>query len=508
PFSLVANALAAIRTEREGDLGRRIEQSLSQENFRGLRIVSTGEIPQGGFSSSSAMTVAVINAIDALYELQMDNDTKVRLACRAEYGTGVRAGALDQATEQTGRYGQGALISSNPKQHYRVLGTFVAPTDRIRVLFPNSVDRDREAWQWSAGVYASTAGDRLLTTGEVRKMTGKAAEIAAILLRLPLDVDFFEELESELVESGELTAGARLHVRDTLAKLPQRATQTELRNQLEKHIDWYVDQQRMTDPDYTRQHAEETFESLLDGWRDPVLRRTQTDGVVVEEVGAPLRAMLGYLYAEVAKNCYLIHHPEQWIEFVTRSQRGDKCFEIDHARLPDRQTMFNEIAWERDVFGWQRMRLWLDRWGALPFNFNAGLEDADLLQDDWSLLSIGGTNFFRGLAIIDLAEAMLKRAFGDNAVAVRINGAGQGDYFQVHVDTQLADVDEIKDFIREAIYKRFDLAPAHEFVEPHPGGGAVSLRLNHFGQIPSLVDELSEYWSAEATPTPRTVVAK
>lgn len=45
-----------------------------------------------------------------------------------------------------------------------------------------------------------------------------------------------------------------------------------------------------------------------------------------------------------------------------------------------------------------------------------------------------GSNFFRGLALIDLAEAMLKRAFGREAVAVRVNAAGQGDYFQVHVD--------------------------------------------------------------------------
>ena len=45
-------------------------------------------------------------------------------------------------------------------------------------------------------------------------------------------------------------------------------------------------------------------------------------------------------------------------------------------------------------------------------------EDDALADDRWSLTSVAGTNFFRGLALIDLAEAMLKRAFGDSAVAV------------------------------------------------------------------------------------------
>jgi hypothetical protein len=41
-------------------------------------------------------------------------------------------------------------------------------------------------------------------------------------------------------------------------------------------------------------------------------------------------------------------------------------------------------------------------------------------------------------------EAMLKRAFGANAVAVRVNAAGQGDYFQVHVDTRKAAPADVK----------------------------------------------------------------
>ncbi len=96
-------------------------------------------------------------------------------------------------------------------------------------------------------------------------------------------------------------------------------------------------------------------------------------------------------------------------------------------------------------------------------------------------------DFFRGLALIDLAEAMVKRAFGEDAVAVRVNAAGQGDYFQVHVDTQKADPDDVKQFIRAAFYRRFGIVPDPEFVETHPGGGAVGVRLSRYDALPQLI---------------------
>ena len=201
------------------------------------------------------------------------------------------------------------------------------------------------------------------------------------------------------------------------------------------------------------------------------------------EVGAPLRAMVGYLYAEVAQNCYLIHHPDQWIACVTRSQRGDRCFDIDPLRLPSRREMLHDFDWERGATGPQRMQRWLDRFGARPFDFNRGLDDEALSDPQWCLTQVQGTNFFRGLALIDLAEAMLKRAFGESTVAVRVNGAGQGDYFQVHVDSLRVDLDAVKDFIRRAIYARFGLTPKQEFVQPSPGGGAVGLRLGRHADL-------------------------
>jgi hypothetical protein len=200
---------------------------------------------------------------------------------------------------------------------------------------------------------------------------------------------------------------------------------------------------------------------------------------------------VGYLFGEVAKNFYLIHHTDQWIEQVTRSQRGDLCFDIAPPALPPRHQMESDLDWEKGCCGPELMEKWLTRFGALPFDYNRGLDDASLsAAPRQPVRLVEGTNFFRGLALIDLAEAMLKRAFGPESVAVRVNGAGQGDFFQVHVDTAAAEVEDVKQFLRQAFYRRFGLAPPQEFVEPHPGGGAVGVRLSRFDMLPQLIHQL------------------
>ncbi len=494
PFALVGNAIASMRTLRDGSGGAKVEQYLGKKGFNGLRLTCTGSIPQGGFSSSSAVTVAVKNAINALFEIGLTPDTLVHLACQAEYGTGVRAGSLDQATEQKGQAGQGTLISSNPREDYRIIGTYPVPAERFCVIFPYSVERDRRAWQWSWGVYGgSTAPGEPLTTTEARKMTGKAAEIAALLIRQPLDVDFFQEIENDLVTGGALSGACAARVCQVLRQLPLLIPREDLRQRVHENRDWFVEalQGQGLSRDEAVRKADQTLESLFAGWRDPVLRRTLADGSTRREQGVPLRAMAGYLFGEVAKNFRLIHHPEQWIECVTLSQRGDRCVEIDPDRLPGREQMAGDLDFEAGLEGPDRLAAWLERCGAGLFDFDAGLDDASLdPADPPNFGRLQGSNFFRGLALIDLAEAMLKRAFGDDAIAVRVNAAGQGDYFQVHIDTHKAEPDEVKTFIREAFYRRFGIAPDLEFVEVRPGGGAAGVRLSRYDLLPDLVQRL------------------
>lgn len=500
PFALVGNALASLRTLRTGNIGARVQEVLGRQNFRGLRLVSTGSIPQGGFSSSSAVTVATKNAINAVFDLGIPPDLLVHLACQAEYGTGVRAGSLDQATEQKGRASQGTLISSNPRDNYRILGTFPMPSGRIQIVFPYSVERDRSSWRWSAGFFGESSSSPALTTGETRKMTGKAAEIASVLVRLPLDTDFFKQIEDDLVSDGLLNLASRSWICTVLRQLPLLTGIDQLRAAVEANRSWYVAQlkdQHGLDSFAAGHKADSTFDSFFAGWRQPLFRRTLPDGQVAEESGVPLRAMVAYLFAEVAKNFYLIHHPAHWIEYVARSQRGDCCLAIDPSRLPGRAEMERELDWERKTAGPERLNRWLEHVGATPFDFNRGLDDASLTPEnppEFHLLE--GSNFFRGLPLLDLAEAMLHRAFSPDAVALRVNAAGQGDFFQVHIDKEKADPAAVKRFLRNAFYRRFGLAPEPEFVELHPGGGAFGARLGRFGALPQFVRRL-EIWLQE-----------
>jgi hypothetical protein len=494
PFALVGNAIASMRTLRSGNLGARVREHLGWDKFRGLLLASTGNIAQGGFSSSSAVTVATKNAINSLFDIGISPDLLVHLACQAEYGTGVRAGSLDQATEQKGRTGQGTLISSNPKDNYRILGTYPIPHERFQIIFPYSVERDRNAWRWSWGSYAENAGTGPLTTTEIRKMTGKAAEIAAILVNLSLETDFFKHIEEDLVSDGLLTYENRAWISSVLLKIPLLIKQEDLKQQVLENRDWYMGQIMRTnrlDKQASVQKADATFKTLFEGWRDPLLRRTDGSGKVVKEEGVPLRAMLAYLFGEVAKNFYLIHHPDQWIECVSWSQRGDCCFEIIPDHLPAREEMTSELEWEKGITGPQLLNLWMERFGAKPFDYNLGIDDANLSAlTPPEFHKLEGSNFFRGLALIDLAEAMLKKAFGSDAIAVRVNAAGQGDYFQVHLDRHKADPDKVKEFIRKAFYRRFNLSPDREFVEVYSGGGAVGARLNRYDSLPQLTQLL------------------
>ncbi len=494
PFALVGNALASIRTLHTGNMGTKVKEYLGKENFKGLKIVSTGNIPQGGFSSSSAVTVATKNAINALFDLGIPPDLMVHLACQAEYGTGVRAGSLDQATEQKGIAGQGALISSNPRDNYRILGTYPVPYDRVQIIFPYSVDRDRNSWRWSGGAYAENSTSDYLTTTEVRKMTGKAAEISAILVQLPLYTDFFKLIEDDLLEDGRLSDDSKRQICSILQQLPLLITRDELRNRVLDKKDWYVSQLvevNHLDQESASVKADKTLNSLFDGWREPVFRRTDRNGIVMEEKGVPLRAMIAYLFGEVSKNFFLIHNQDKWIEYVSRSQRGDCSFEISPENLPSKEEMEVIASWEKGFEGPELLNLWLNRTGARPFDYNKGIYDDNLQGDSLpEFHNLEGSGFFRGLALIDLAEAMIKRAFGKDTVAVRINAAGQGDYFQVHIDRQKVDPEDVKDFIRKAFYKRFGIKPDPDFVEIHAGGGACGIRLSSFEQLPLLVENL------------------
>ncbi len=243
-------------------------------------------------------------------------------------------------------------------------------------------------------------------------MTGKAAEIAALLLRLPLDRDLFEEIEEDLVSDGLLDPENLSRVYGYLRQLPLRIPFADLHARVLANRDWYAEQlieHKGLGRSEAEAEAQRTLSSLFDGWHEPVLMRADDSGAVAAEEGVPLRAMVAYLYCEEAKNLYLLTHPDEpWIDCISRSQLGDRSIDIDFSALPDREEMIRPLDWETHLSGPKLMEEWLARFGAKPFNFNKGLDDASLLRAEAEaaqLHLIEGSNFFRGLALIDLVEA-------------------------------------------------------------------------------------------------------
>jgi hypothetical protein len=53
-------------------------------------------------------------------------------------------------------------------------------------------------------------------------------------------------------------------------------------------------------------------------------------------------------------------------------------------------------------------------------------------------------------------------------------------------------LEEVKGFLRQAYYARFGLRHDPEFVETHPGGGAVGVRLSQYRLLPDLIAALEE----------------
>ena len=83
----------------------------------GARLLIGGDLPfEGGLSSSSALTLAIIAALNALWELGMDEDRLISSAIAAERATGVEGGMMDQIVIVKASSGTALRISFDPVQ--------------------------------------------------------------------------------------------------------------------------------------------------------------------------------------------------------------------------------------------------------------------------------------------------------------------------------------------------------------------------------------------------------
>ena len=64
------------------------------------------------------------------------------------------------------------------------------------------------------------------------------------------------------------------------------------------------------------------------------------------------------------------------------------------------------------------------------------------------------------------------------------------EFVELFLETSVSDLEEVKQFVRMAFYRRFGLSPDPEFVELRPGGGALGVRLTRYDCLPQLIGQL------------------
>jgi len=95
---------------------------LSQHKLRGLDVVFSGDIPQGGgVSSSSALTCGFLAGINALLGLDYTSDQLTQLASQAENGIGLNGGIMDQTAIFQSKKGFALLIDFFNQTHEYVM---------------------------------------------------------------------------------------------------------------------------------------------------------------------------------------------------------------------------------------------------------------------------------------------------------------------------------------------------------------------------------------------------
>ncbi len=88
---------------------------------QGARLHISGDLPAaGGLSSSSALTVGVLSALDAAWAGHLDREEILRRAVVAERHAGVESGGMDQTVILLAQRGNALRIDFNPPAHHHV----------------------------------------------------------------------------------------------------------------------------------------------------------------------------------------------------------------------------------------------------------------------------------------------------------------------------------------------------------------------------------------------------
>lgn len=99
-------------------LSEAIQILLSEYPIEGFDIGFNSDIPIGaGLSSSSALCVGIISAIDRLYQLNLSKSKIVDIASQTEHGMGIRGGIMDQYTILHGQENKALFLDCHSSTH-------------------------------------------------------------------------------------------------------------------------------------------------------------------------------------------------------------------------------------------------------------------------------------------------------------------------------------------------------------------------------------------------------
>jgi galactokinase len=164
---------------------------------RGAFLLIDGDLPAtGGLSSSSALVLGVLAALDAVFELRLGREELVARAIRAERRVGVETGGMDQTVIGFAEPGSALRIDFDPPTRRKVAlpgalrlvaaysGSAGRKADEARELYNTAVVACRIAAERLAREVGVTLDSPVL--GRVRRMAGDPHGLYALAKGLPL----------------------------------------------------------------------------------------------------------------------------------------------------------------------------------------------------------------------------------------------------------------------------------------------------------------------------------
>lgn len=124
-----------------------------KSNLKGINAVVCGDIPEGcSLSSSHALCISILLAIETLNSISIDTLTKIRLVQKAEWFAGARSGLSDQIAELLCKKGHLLGVQINPITAEILEKEYISIPEEVSIVVANS-NQKRDISSTHSGEY-------------------------------------------------------------------------------------------------------------------------------------------------------------------------------------------------------------------------------------------------------------------------------------------------------------------------------------------------------------------